>query len=292
LEGHERGGQAIAGKARKNEPISVIIMRRHGRMYTTDLSPRLLILSLLFFIAFAVLGVTSINRYAALSLENEALEQKLADRERRLAQYAGRPRRVLEQYARLEDELNRSEQPGLEEVEQGEAQGDAEAAGRDADESAAEEPEPSGRSEEAAAGDNPPSLYQNVTGDLGAPEKPPVDADRLSVMAGHDNKSLRFQYSLSNIDPGDDPVSGYLFLILANEDTNPPTTATYPEVELADGLPADFTKGTVFSIRHGKTVRGRFKGLENASGFDKAWVLAFDNEGRILMKKKLPINDG
>jgi len=82
-----------------------------------------------------------------------------------------------------------------------------------------------------------------------------------------------------------------LFIILTNLKTDPPTRVVYPEVELKDGEPANYRRGIQFSIRHGKMVQGRIRGLTQASGFTEAHVCAYSEDGRLLMKKRLALEN-
>jgi hypothetical protein len=87
-------------------------------------------------------------------------------------------------------------------------------------------------------------------------------------------------------------VAGYLFIILANPYTNPPLFAPYPPVPLVGGFPADYRKGVQFSIKRGKTVRGRLPGLMDPTHYNQAWVFIYSKQGNLLLKKHLISDNG
>jgi hypothetical protein len=119
-----------------------------------------------------------------------------------------------------------------------------------------------------------------------------VDVSHLRLRPDPRNHTVRYRYSLSNTHPENKAVSGYLFIVLANDQPDPPALAPHPKVELIDGAPADYQRGAQFMIRRGKTVRGEIKGLETPGQFDQAWVYAYSKDGRLLIRKKLTSIDG
>jgi hypothetical protein len=98
---------------------------------------------------------------------------------------------------------------------------------------------------------------------------------------------VRFHLSLSNVHPDNKSISGHIFVLLANPGQDPPQVAPYPEVELENGTPSDWRKGTQFQISYGKTVRGEVKGLENAREYTQAWVYVYSQDGTLLLRKLL-----
>jgi hypothetical protein len=295
---HERGSKAITGSKKKREKLHIIVMRHTGRMYTMDVSGRILLIGLLFALVFVVVSVLVINRYAELFTENIRLRAQLKSMTQTLDGFQYKSQ-VLTQYNQLVSELNKVDQKTevpllaepstIEEIEDPEAETltGIEASGDMTAEETTMETEQGEGSEEQVAEPTP-----SLIGGPEAPENPTVDADKLSLLTEDNGKAIRFQYILSNIHPENKAVSGYLFIILANEKNDPPVLAPFPEVEMTDGEPAAFKKGTAFSIRHGKTVRGRLKNLEDADKFDQAWVFAYDDEGNLLMKKRLNPENG
>ena len=114
----------------------------------------------------------------------------------------------------------------------------------------------------------------------------------LSVNPESNDTAIRFQFHLRNIHPENKTVTGYLIVVLTNPNTTPPEMAAYPGVNLNEELQANYKKGTLFSIRHGKMVKGRVSNLTNAKDFTQAWVYVFSEKGEPLYKSLLETHDG
>jgi hypothetical protein len=273
-------------KTKKHEPLNIIIMRKTGRMYTVDVSPKMLALGAVFFIIFVVLSVAVINRFTDLYLENQQLQLRVDRLAQTLEDYQYQSQ-VLTQYQKLVNELNKVDQkkgaadtPAPEKTEEVDEDDSAAANGEKTD----QEIQPGDSVTETSA--NPMETA------LATPANPTLDVDKLSLVPNEGNASVRFQFTLKNIHPENKTVSGYLFIVLANGSTDPPRLAAYPDVALKEGSPADYKKGTLFSIKHGKTVKGQIDKLEQAVEYDQAWILAYSEEGELLMKKHLSSENG
>jgi hypothetical protein len=248
-------------------------MRKVGKIYRFNVSGRMLVIFFVFMLAFTALSVLVMNRYAQLYFENQALMEQLAEANRTLKELQFGAQ-VLAQYKELAKVMDETEAKETKESE-------AEA------EPPPEEVKPTGPSIEVVEEPAEPE----ETGPK-PPDNPPVDAVKLSLQPENGGTSVRFQYSLTNIHPENKAVTGYLFIVLVNEKVDPQGLAAYPEVKLEKGNPTDYKKGTAFSIRHGKTVRGRVDNLSDASNYDKGWVFAYSEEGELLLKKLLPSENG
>ena len=268
-------------KNKKHEPLNIIIMRKTGRMYSVDVSPKMLAVGGVFFLIFMVLSVAVINRFTDLYLENKKLLQRVERLTQTVDDYQYQSQ-VLTQYQKLVDELNKVDQK--KDTVEAEATKKGLAGGEGV--SAAPKDEPTGP---VAQADGPTveTAADTMAAIVPTPAQPPLDVEKLSLVPDEGTDTVSFQFILNNIDPKNKTISGYLFIVLTNSSTNPPRLAAYPEVELKDGLPADYKKGTLFSIRHGKTVKGQIEHLDKAIDYQHAWILAFSEGGELLMKKHL-----
>lgn len=274
LAGHAGGSETITSHKKKKEPINIIFMRKVGRIYSADVSGRYLFLLAVFAVVFAVLSVMVINRFADLYFENQRLQRQVTRMTRTLDKREFQSQ-VVNQYHLLASELNKTDQK---------KQPQAPGAGKVSASAPALVPtEP----EEPAGAAEPTQKTSPET-----PENPPVDAENLYLRAESGGRALRFRFHLRNIHPGNKTVTGYLFAILTNPGTSPATRAVYPEVELKDGEPVNYRRGIQFSIRHGKMVQGRISGITQASGFTEAHVCAYSEDGGLMMKKRLTLEDG
>jgi hypothetical protein len=268
-------------KNKKHEPLNIIIMRKTGRMYSVDVSPKMLAVGGVFFLIFMVLSVAVINRFTDLYLENKKLQQRVERLTQTVDDYQYQSQ-VLTQYQKLVGELNKVDQKkdtvDSEATKKGVAAGDGV--------SAAPKEEPTGP-KASADGSTVETAADTMAAIVPAPSQPPIDVEKLSMVPDEGTDKVSFQFVLNNIDPKNKTISGYLFIVLTNNSTNPPRLAAHPEVELKDGLPVDYKKGTLFSIRHGKTVKGQIEHLDKALDYQHAWILAFSEGGELLMKKHL-----
>ena len=235
-------------------------------MYKIRASYEFIVLLIVFLLVFMAASVWGVNQYTRLYFENRDLRAKIAGLSRALNEYDHQSQ-VLSQYQQLVHELGKV---------------DRRESGGKTDGSATQEAVAT-----PLAADKPP---EPAAAEIAArePNDPEVDAIRFSLTPDAGNTSVRYEFNLRKIAQGAEPVSGYLFVVLTRGDATPPTLVPYPDVPLKDGVPTDVKRGTRFSIRHGKMVQGKIDGLEEAAKFDKAWVLAFDEDGRIIMKKLLP----
>lgn len=253
-------------------------MRKVGKIYRVNVSGRMLLFFFLFMLAFTILSVMVMNRYVKLYFEKQDLAAQLteANRELKELQFGSQ---VLSQYKELAKVMDETEAKEAKETET-ETQPPP---------PAPEEAKPA--EPEAAA---PAAAETSAPEDTGPkpPENSPVDAVKLTLFAENNGSAVRFQYSLTNIHPDNKTVAGYLFIVLVNDKMNPPGLAPYPEVPLENGNPTDYKKGTAFSIRHGKTVRGVVDNLSDGANYNKGWVFAYSEEGELILKKLLPSENG
>ncbi|MEW5724799.1 MAG: hypothetical protein AB1896_16930 [Thermodesulfobacteriota bacterium] len=282
------GGQTIAGARKKNDLITVMFMRRVGRVYSLRVSARVLAWTGVFALVFAAASAWTAGQYTQLYMDNQELRGRVSTLAATLEKYEYKAM-LLEQYDELLAELEKVE---LGQAAIGSEEGDSPVEARTAapldvalaDETVETEAAFSDEIEEVKAEDQPEAPQP--------PANPPVDAVRLNLWPEHNNTTMRFQYNLQNIQPGNELVSGYMFIVLTNNKSNPPKLVPYPPVEIKEGNPVDFKKGLQFSIRRGKTVRGKVEKLENADDYEQAWVFAYSDEGELLLKKLLPSHDG
>lgn len=289
---HQCRSEAIAKKknTKKKEPVTIIFMKKVGGIYTTRVSGKLVLFAGLFLAVFIAFSVWVINNTLDIYFENQVLKVDLAAARKTLEEYQFQSQ-VLTQYNQLVTELENTD-PDLKNVAPKEIE--EEASGTVKKSEAAMEPVVS--ESEKTMNDEDPARQEKdiVKTEAGpqAPENPPVDAIQLTLRPERSNSSVSFQYNLRNITPDNEAVSGYVFFVLTNPGDDKGAPAVFPEVEFVNGQPSDYKKGTQFSIRHGKTVRGRLDGLNDAEKYNNAWVYAYSDEGELILKKNIPSDNG
>lgn len=258
-------------------------MKKVGKVHSMKVSGRFFAVVGLFAVVFIVASVLVMNNYLNLYYENRELKQKL-----KMAAQVIKERKyqsnVLSQYNQLVNELNKTEQGGDAGDEQTK---DAEvkvAQPLKKDQPVNEEK----KDEQAKPDENAGREKPEAVG----PENPPVDAVKLSLVA-EKNDSVRFQYSLLNVEEGSKKaVNGHIFIIIDNGQGADPLIASYPVVKFENGLPADYKKGTQFSIKHGKTVKGRIDKVKSPADVKDARVIVFSEDGKLLLNKLISAENG
>ena len=80
-------------------------------------------------------------------------------------------------------------------------------------------------------------------------------------------------------------ASGYLFVMASNTETVPEIYECYPQTEIVSGLPKDYTKGITYNIRYLKKIKGRINQPDIGPRFNRIDVLAYAEDGALIMKK-------
>ncbi|MEW6267047.1 MAG: hypothetical protein AB1641_28575 [Thermodesulfobacteriota bacterium] len=249
-------------------------MRKIGRVYRVNISGRMLVFLFLFALAYIVFSVLIINRYLDLYFANKELNEKIEQITGALGKFRVQST-VLNQYHRLVNELSKTDQKKTAETTAGKIDQAAQVAS-------------------AAPSESNPPLDSPHPEPVSAPmENLIVDVEKINLDPEPDNKALRFQFNLNNLQAdANKSVSGYWFLMVVNATANPPVTIVYPEVEFKKDRPTDYKKGAQFNIRKGKIVQGRFDKLTAANAFKQAWVYVYSDDGLLLLKKMLPAKSG
>jgi len=116
-----------------------------------------------------------------------------------------------------------------------------------------------------------------------------VSVEDLEIIPEPIRHSIRFQYSLRNIDPENKRISGYTFLILKPKEDSIKPTIIYPRTPLKDGKPTIIKKGRYFSIARFLTIKGKFSNIGSIDGFKTATVYVYSVDGTILEERSYDI---
>ncbi|MFO7985534.1 MAG: hypothetical protein R6U38_06685 [Desulfatiglandaceae bacterium] len=79
-------------------------------------------------------------------------------------------------------------------------------------------------------------------------------------------------------------------MIAINTGSTPPEYFTYPTLALKDGLPVNVEDGEYFRIRNYRTIRGQYSLESEAVAPDALKILAYDDSGRLIMKKEMALD--
>jgi hypothetical protein len=112
-----------------------------------------------------------------------------------------------------------------------------------------------------------------------------VAVEKFEIWQAEQGDSLKFRFTLKNIDQRHRKVKGYTFVVLKPETGSQEPVIAYPQTPMKDGKPAVFDKGEYFSIARFKPVFGSFSGIEAVGHFKTATVYIYSNNGSILVEK-------
>ncbi len=80
-------------------------------------------------------------------------------------------------------------------------------------------------------------------------------------------------------------LTGYLFIVASNNEVFPGIYGSWPGTDVLSGMPKDYKKGSPFSIRYMKQVKARINQPDIGQKFNRVDVLAYSEDGDLLMKK-------
>jgi hypothetical protein len=109
--------------------------------------------------------------------------------------------------------------------------------------------------------------------------------------AFHDSQlsSLNVRFSIKNPDGNSSGISGYIFVLMKENDHNQKSWFPLPWVELVAGKPSRVEEGHFFRIRNFKTVEMQSVDVTGPRTFNKATLLVFSPSGELLLKKTFPV---
>ena len=84
-------------------------------------------------------------------------------------------------------------------------------------------------------------------------------------------------------------VSGYIYVIMKENDRDQKGWFPLPWIELVSGKPTRIKEGRFFKIRNYKTVEIRSVDVAGPKNFRKATVLVFSPSGELLLEKTFPV---
>ena len=126
---------------------------------------------------------------------------------------------------------------------------------------------------------------------LPEPKPSAVDVDEFRISRNVEHNQFEVQFKIKNNNPGSKQVSGYSFVLLRGEETDPENWFVFPEVEMVSGKPAQIKNGRHFSISRFKTVKLNTQGRILEASIHSAIVMVFDKKGELMLEKSFPINE-
>jgi len=261
--------QAKPQKERKRSSdsfFSVMISRGLGKVRSFNISSRLLFWATVVFVLYLVFSAVAISRYFGELRSNtvqldllQQLQNEIEDTKKTL--YRARQRlKFLEDYIGNSEgkEEKQIESPGSEIIN----------------------PVPA----------NP--LIQEETlemPDEADPAESVVDIKNLTTKRRGERLSVKFR--LIKIKPDRDQIKGYIFMIAANGESDPPQLWTHPKAALKNGEPINYKRGQFFKVRNYRIIRGKYFLDSETETPSFLKILAYDESGKLILKKEFSIEE-
>ena len=256
--------QLFEKKRSSDSFFSVMIARGSGKVRSFNISSRLLFWATIVFVLYLVFSAVAISRYFGELRSNtvqldllQQLQNEIEDTKKTL--YRARQRLKF-----LEDYIGNSEgkeekqvaTPGSEIIS----------------------PVPT----------NP--LIQEETlkrSDEAVPAEPVVDIKNLTTKRSGGRLSVKFR--LIKIKPDRNQIKGYIFMIAANNESDPPQLWTYPRAALKNGEPVNYKHGEFFKVRNYRIIRGKYFLDSETETPSFLKILVYDESGKLILKKEVSI---
>lgn len=120
------------------------------------------------------------------------------------------------------------------------------------------------------------------------PVEPVVDIKNLTTKRRGERLSVKFR--LIKIRPDRDPIKGYIFMIAANSESDPPQLWTHPRAALKNGEPINYKHGEFFKVRNYRIIRGKYFLDSKTETLSLLTILVYDESGKLILKKEVSID--
>ena len=110
-----------------------------------------------------------------------------------------------------------------------------------------------------------------------------VDINELTVK--RDASTIDVDFRIVNMQPEDEPVGGYIFILARVKDSDKPEVWVYPSTPLRNGLPVNYRKGQRFLIQRFKSVSSKYTIDKSLNRTIVLEILVYDRDGRLILKK-------
>jgi hypothetical protein len=240
-----------------------MIVRPLGSVLSFKISPRVVLAATIFFLAYIIISIIIINKYADLRFTNAELERVLALKQREVGQGLESLEDARHRIAVLKREIDRIEKR------------------REHQERTDKEEE---SSPEIAAGG---SVESEEETQLEGVSEGLVDIRDLVFARDDSRAAVRFR--LVNIEKGDEPVEGYVHLIAGDRSERSRRIWAFPQQVLRNGVPLNYRKGRGFRIRRFVPIIGEFELSPEEVAPVALRVMVYDRTGQVIFDKKYEV---
>ena len=251
-------------KSRAKPSLDVMVARGTGRVRTFKISPRILLLGLIFFILYIPVSVLVINDYLIMREKQAAQRGQVSGLRAELDDARKMIFRYQQQVAMLREHIQTDKAEPLTSIK-----------------------------EIARAQAPPPVAPQESTEDPSTSEmtmKTILDtaADIKDLAIYREGENLKVTFKIVNLQEVG-TLEGYAFIVALDPAKEDAGAWSYPQAVLQAGMPVDPQSGFRFSIRNFKTIT-----MTHGLGPEGDWppnlrILIYDRSGNLLRKEDVEV---
>jgi hypothetical protein len=243
----------------------VMVSRGVGKVRSFSLSPRILLVSVLFLACYIIVSLFIINDYFDKHRTNKAQLTKI-DRLQKQVENARKHLYQSEQRVILLKKYDKNSKSDvaitLEPVQSEKIE--------------------STKVEEA---DDIEAAEESEEG----PQEAVVEIKDLATQKKEGKLTVSFK--IVNPDQGNTPLRGYVHIIVTDKDSDPLQLWTYPKVALRDGVPVNYKRGRLFVIKNFRTIRGEFFLDSHEGSALSLKIIVYDQAGNQIFQKDFEVED-
>ena len=263
---------SLKDKTPKEDAITIMIMRSLGKVRSFKISPPFLYIGAIFILLNITATIYFGNRFFDLrhtkALQSERIKELEAETSKnfKTIQRNEQHMAILEEYIR---NLDSPKEP---------------LASSNKSIFLRQEPAPPAPGSAKVPESKPPD-----TPSTDVPETQVVDIKDVDIKK--EGSELTVNFRVVNLRELDNPIGGYIHMIAVGKDGYSPSTWTFPNEELRDGVPIDFRRGQLFLIQRYKPIEGNFYLSTNADPPSTIKVLVYNQTGILLLEKEFEVSN-
>ena len=100
---------------------------------------------------------------------------------------------------------------------------------------------------------------------------------------------MTVDFRLTNLDPAEKAVGGYVHTLINIEGGNPPRLMIFPKQELKAGLPVNYRRGQAFLIQRFRPIRAGFDLTDTPQSPSSIRILVYEQSGKLVLNRAFEI---
>jgi uncharacterized coiled-coil protein SlyX len=239
----ERQKSKVKGRSKGDDRLTIMILKRAGKVRTVKASLRLLMGASLFLLIYIVVTIFLTNAYFSAARTTTMQADTIAALTGELAKTQETLERSRQYIVLLSDYLKEGKE---------------------------QTPEP------MAAVDCTESSFPKA-----------VDINDLEVK--RDRSALQVHFKIVNTQPHEEPIGGYIFVLVRVKGSEDPEIWAYPNAVLKNGKPIDYRHGHRFFIQRFRTITGNYTLNKEIDAPLILEILVYDRDGGLILKKVVEV---